>query len=407
MCDVAILIADQAPENYQSLGLGTALADLAADRARGIGFHTLSVTTYETNWRVLAIIEHLGGPVLSHTAHLRGMALLGVRPDARPTRPRHRASHPTLRTHMTHAPERSTVLADDGARLAVYTSGPRDPGATVLVTHGYMMSADVWRRQARELTALGWRVIRYDQRFHGNSTGGTERTTIRRLAADLGQILTHTITGGPLVLAGHSLGGMSIMALAATQPQVIAQFRPRVALISTSCTKIFRPGNRPLDWAKAASRAMYAYPTCRLPSLSDRVRRHLPVSHFWALKPSDEADPSTPPPCREAIHHTPTAPVAEFWRSMRTLDTSTSLAALNALGHRIEIVTGELDDMIPGTQTHQLARALPRARMHPPFQEPGIVCRRTNTGMPRSPRSWPACATPHALSTRRRRLYPM
>lgn len=81
VCDIALLITDQAPDNYQSLGLGTALADLAADLARASGFHTLAVTTSLTNWRALAIVEHLGGPVLPHTAHLRNMALLGVRPD--------------------------------------------------------------------------------------------------------------------------------------------------------------------------------------------------------------------------------------------------------------------------------------------------------------------------------------
>jgi hypothetical protein len=42
VCDLAILIADQAPETYQSLGLGTALADQAAELARASRFHTIS-----------------------------------------------------------------------------------------------------------------------------------------------------------------------------------------------------------------------------------------------------------------------------------------------------------------------------------------------------------------------------
>ncbi|MGW9031340.1 GNAT family N-acetyltransferase [Streptomyces sp. NPDC055722] len=81
VADVAILIADQAPDSFQSLGLGTALADLAADLARDNGFHTLSVTVAETNVRALAIVEHLGGPQLPQTAYLRSLALLGTRPD--------------------------------------------------------------------------------------------------------------------------------------------------------------------------------------------------------------------------------------------------------------------------------------------------------------------------------------
>ncbi|MGW9031339.1 alpha/beta fold hydrolase [Streptomyces sp. NPDC055722] len=266
-----------------------------------------------------------------------------------------------------HVPDRSTVVTDDGAELAVYTNGNADAGATVILAHGYMMSADVWRMQVRALAARGFRVIRYDQRVHGNSSAGAAATTVDRLAADLAHIITKAAPSGPLVLAGHSLGGMAISALAASQPQLISQRRPRVALVSTSCSKvIFRPGNHPLDWAKAAGRAMYAYPTCWLPSASDHVRRHLPSTHFWALRPRSDRDTSTPPPCRQAIHHTRTAPIAELWASMRAFDTTGALEALSALDDQVEIVTGELDDMIPLPKTNELARELPRARLHTP-----------------------------------------
>lgn len=267
-----------------------------------------------------------------------------------------------------HVPNRSTVVTDDGAQLAVYASGDPDAGATAVLAHGYMMSADVWRIQERELTARGFRVIRYDQRAHGNSRGGTDVATIGRLAADLAHIITQTAPEGPLVLAGHSLGGMISLALAAQRPKLIVQRRPRVALISTSCSKVtFRPGNRPLHWAKAVSRASYAYPTCWLPSVSDHVRRHLPDSHFWALRSRNDGDPTNPTPCRHAIRHTPTAPIAELWRSMRAFDTAGALGALTALGDHVEIVTGALDDMIPLPKTLQLARELPQATMHFPI----------------------------------------
>jgi GNAT superfamily N-acetyltransferase len=80
VCDIAMLIADIAPDNYQGRGLGTRLADHAADLARDLGFRSLSVTSAPSNWRVWLIVEHLGGPSLPHTAHLRTMALLGAMP---------------------------------------------------------------------------------------------------------------------------------------------------------------------------------------------------------------------------------------------------------------------------------------------------------------------------------------
>ncbi|MGW0334331.1 GNAT family N-acetyltransferase [Streptomyces sp. NPDC003011] len=80
VCDLAMLIADRAPDNYQGRGLGTRLADHSADLARELNFRALSVTSSPANWRVWQIVEHLGGPALPHTAHLRTMALLGALP---------------------------------------------------------------------------------------------------------------------------------------------------------------------------------------------------------------------------------------------------------------------------------------------------------------------------------------
>ena len=81
-CDVAMLIADEPPDAYQSRGLGTRLADLVADLARDAGYGFLAVRSLWTNWRMLLIVEHLGGPVLPQTSYVRNMALLGLLPNA-------------------------------------------------------------------------------------------------------------------------------------------------------------------------------------------------------------------------------------------------------------------------------------------------------------------------------------
>ncbi|MFJ3825039.1 GNAT family N-acetyltransferase [Streptomyces nodosus] len=81
-CEVALLVADLPPHAYQARGLGTRLADLAADLARDAGFASLAVTSLWTNWRMLLIVEHLGGPVLPQTSYVRNMALLGLLPNS-------------------------------------------------------------------------------------------------------------------------------------------------------------------------------------------------------------------------------------------------------------------------------------------------------------------------------------
>ncbi|MDX2514576.1 MULTISPECIES: GNAT family N-acetyltransferase [Streptomyces] len=81
-CEVALLVADLPPHAYQARGLGTRLADLAADLARDAGFTSLTVASLWTNWRMMLIVEHLGGPTLPQTSYVRNMALLGLLPHS-------------------------------------------------------------------------------------------------------------------------------------------------------------------------------------------------------------------------------------------------------------------------------------------------------------------------------------
>ncbi|WP_306967394.1 alpha/beta fold hydrolase [Streptomyces afghaniensis] len=263
--------------------------------------------------------------------------------------------------------KRSTVVTDDGARLTVYTDGSSRAGVTVILSHGFLMTADAWRIQARELSARGLRVVRYDQRAHGASAAGEAAPTVDRLGADLAAVINATAPGGPIVLAGHSMGGMAILTMASHRPELIRSRRPRVALVSTACSRAqLVPGNHPLHWAKAAARASYSYPVCWLPPAADVVRRRLPSRHPWALRPDVQHHDTVPPPSRQAIRRTRTKQIAQLWKSLRTYTTADRLHALDELADQVEILTGELDDWIPLSQTRDLAQQLPNARLHPP-----------------------------------------
>ncbi|MDQ0765661.1 alpha/beta fold hydrolase [Streptomyces canus] len=264
------------------------------------------------------------------------------------------------------------MVTDDGARLTVYTDGPLRTDVTVILSHGFMVTADAWRIQARALSARGLRVVRYDQRAHGHSTGGETAPTIDRLGADLATVISTTAPHGPVVLAGHSMGGMATLAMAVRQPLLIKSRLPRVALISTACSKAqLLPGNHPLHWAKAAARASYSYPVCWLPPAADVVRRRLPSRHPWALRRDAQYRDDVPPPSRQAIRRTHTEPIARLWKSLRSYTTAERLHALEDLGDRVEIITGESDDWIPLSQTRELAQQLPNARLHEPVSGAG------------------------------------
>ncbi|OBK21982.1 alpha/beta hydrolase [Mycobacterium asiaticum] len=110
-----------------------------------------------------------------------------------------------------------TVIAGDGVRLAVRDYNAGSGGLhTVVLLHGLCLTQDSWALQVRLLTHR-WgnavRIISYDHRGHGRSTGAPMETyRVERLADDLADVLTTLRVSGPLTLAGHSLGGMTALA---------------------------------------------------------------------------------------------------------------------------------------------------------------------------------------------------
>jgi pimeloyl-ACP methyl ester carboxylesterase len=75
----------------------------------------------------------------------------------------------------------------------------------------------------------------YDQRSHGRSERAPDDShAMERLAEDLRDVIAAVVPTGPLVLVGHSMGGMSIMALARVDPVLVAERVFGVAFIATS-----------------------------------------------------------------------------------------------------------------------------------------------------------------------------
>lgn len=105
-----------------------------------------------------------------------------------------------------------TAVSADGARLHVEVHGP-DEAPAVVLSHGWSCSTAFWAAQIRDL-AVDHRVIAYDQRGHGRSPANPV-CSADALADDLEAVLAATLAPGEkAVLAGHSMGGMTLMAAA-------------------------------------------------------------------------------------------------------------------------------------------------------------------------------------------------
>ena len=104
------------------------------------------------------------------------------------------------------------VITDDGLalHLRVWPAGNPRRGVVVLV-HGLGEHIDRYDHVARRLNGLGFAVVGYDHRGHGRSPGPRGGMPADdSLCADLGRVLyaAREAFPGPLVLLGHSLGGL-------------------------------------------------------------------------------------------------------------------------------------------------------------------------------------------------------
>ncbi|GLZ40525.1 alpha/beta hydrolase [Actinokineospora sp. NBRC 105648] len=124
----------------------------------------------------------------------------------------------------------------DGVELNVLDD--RGPGVTVLLTHGWTSDLRVWDEVAAALAGRV-RVIRFDHRGHGGS-GAAPRggATLGRLGDDLAELIADRVPTGPLVLVGHSMGGMAMMALAELHPELVADRVAAAMFISTSAGRM-------------------------------------------------------------------------------------------------------------------------------------------------------------------------
>ncbi|HLS79206.1 MAG TPA: alpha/beta hydrolase [Nocardia sp.] len=131
------------------------------------------------------------------------------------------------------------VRGADGTLLHTEIHGRQD-APTIVLAHGVLCNLTFWRKQIAELSTE-FRVVAFDHRGHGLSEQPRRGSyTLDHLADDLHAVLTTTVPAGErAVLAGHSLGGIAVMAWGARYPQDVARRVRAVALVNTTPGEIF------------------------------------------------------------------------------------------------------------------------------------------------------------------------
>lgn len=262
------------------------------------------------------------------------------------------------------------VIADDGVRLHAEVCGRQDAPVTIVFCHGYTLSQEVWHYQRQDLES-DYRLVLWDQRSHGRSgRGDPTAVSVDQLGADLAAVLAAAVPPErPVVLVGHSMGGMTIMALAAQQPQLFGSRIIGVVLVATAAHLVDAS-----NWLPAPLRplARWAGPSIlrgsargRRAALTEWVRATAGDLAFLSTKYIAFGDPDVSPTVvdflERVIRATPIDVVADFYGALLEHDKRLSLTAVGRVPTLV--IAGEEDRLIPVDHAAWLAEAIPGATL--------------------------------------------
>ncbi|SDE92181.1 Pimeloyl-ACP methyl ester carboxylesterase [Blastococcus fimeti] len=264
-------------------------------------------------------------------------------------------------------PGSRTVRTDDGVDLHVEVDGDDAAPLTVVLSHGFTARLAEWELQRAALRSRV-RLVLWDQRGHGRSAATPlPDATIDRTGRDLGQVLDAVVPTGPVVLAGHSMGGMSIMALARQRPELVGDRVVGVFLLATSAGGLVETGVlgrlvKVIRWLRLLP--LYLSGLQLVAPLLERFRRRGSRFGRWFTRRllfgnRADADPAAVRLVQGLLEETPFPVSAAFYATF--LDHE-EFAALPVLGRvPVTVVAATHDRLTPVEHGRRLAAGIGRS----------------------------------------------
>jgi pimeloyl-ACP methyl ester carboxylesterase len=305
------------------------------------------------------------GLVASFAALAAGGIAMGIELERRVVAKRiRRSSEKNLEEFFSLRSDGPEVITPDG--VVVHTEvdeGPSDDFTLVFV-HGYGLNLDCWHFQRLHFRGR-LREVFYDQRSHGRSSRSeAELCRIPQLADDLYQVLQEVVGDAPVIMIGHSMGGMTIMRLAQSRPELFGSQILGVALFSTSAGELLN--HSPIRGIPGRTFHRVAEPVMaglnRIPELVAQGRRAgsdlgYVVTRRLAFGP--EVSASYVDFASEMLAQIPLEVVADYYPAFAELD---EFRALEILSTVPTVVVGGEDDVItPIEHTARIIDLLPKA----------------------------------------------
>ncbi len=261
------------------------------------------------------------------------------------------------------------VGTDDGITLHVEEDGDADAPLVILLVHGYTLTLGSWHYQRIALAGPRRLVVSYDQRSHGRSDRATEDSCdVEQLGRDLLSVIDATAGERPVVLVGHSMGGMTILSLAEQRPELFGGQVCGVALLSTTTGGLAGLDlglPRFLSPLKLVALPVLARGMRARPKLAEALRRAGSDLSWWLTRVYSFGSPDVSPALVDyvgtQIAETPVEVVADFFGALMGADTVQALPVLDTVPTLV--VCGDADRMTPLAHSEAMVHELSHARL--------------------------------------------
>jgi pimeloyl-ACP methyl ester carboxylesterase len=241
---------------------------------------------------------------------------------------------------------------------------------TLVFVHGFCLDMGTFHFQRRELGRAGeYRMVFYDQPGHGRSSRLDHgEYTLPMLAQGLQDVLDTAVPNGPIVLIGHSMGGMTIMALAEAHPELFATRVRGVVFISTSAGNLDEVNFGMPEVLARFSRQLLPLisHTGRATSNVIDAARRASTDLAWVLTRKYGFGTKRPNPALVSYvermnGRTSTDVVARYVHALYAHAGAPALEALRET--RVVLICGEFDQLTPLSHSEDICRVLPKARL--------------------------------------------
>ena len=259
------------------------------------------------------------------------------------------------------------ITTPDGVPLAVREVGPEDAPLTVVFAHGFCLSMASFHFQRARLSEQ-WgpqvRMVFYDQRGHGQSGYASSDTyNVKQLGQDLESVLAVMVPRGPIVLVGHSMGGMTVLSHARQYPHRYPNRVVGAALISSAAEGVSRSPlgeilkNPALEAVQFAAR--YA------PKLVQRGRGATRKVIGPILREASYGDENVSPSVvafsERMMHDTPIATLVKFLHALEVHDETGGLKTLSKVPTLV--ACGDRDLLTAMEYSEEMDRALEQSEL--------------------------------------------